>query len=291
MKTVVAMTIYDRTPEVIKAVFAGLSLPGNQTDVVAVCYDRAPEDSIHAFQEECTKLGVELRESKLEDEYIGPRCPSKSWNAALGLVDSRHVFCMSSDVILTPHSIGMAYHLSGVNPDNMIIGKAEHCGQSYVFRGAKGEKLNRTITCASRPSGLGFAWLIPTEQHRNIGGYDEVYMNGYCYEDDDYVLRLWKAGSDFLFCDDVFGFHLEHKRDHLLDTDGKVTVNANIFSKRFGNINRLRAWDFPHFDAEFDVGMRLLSREKDEELGQQYFIQQKLYGQYEPWRAIPVVIK
>ncbi len=289
MKTVVAMTIYDRTPQVNKAVFAGLSLPGNQTDIVAVCYDRAPEDSNRAFQEECTKLGVELRESKLEDEYVGPRCPSRSWNSALSLVEESHAFCMSSEVILAPHSIDMAYHMNEVNDNTMIVGRAEHCGQSYAYPSLSGEQLLcRTITYSGRPSGLGFVWFLPMNAYRAIGGYDEIYMNGYCYEDDDFVIRMWRGGSDFLFCDDIMGFHLEHKRDHLKNADGRVTINEKIFKDRFKDINLLKEWRFKHYVNRFDVGLTLISHEEDLELVRKYYSHQKFYGQDEPWRAIPV---
>ena len=284
-----AITIYDRTPEVIRAVCAGLSLPGNLPDTVCVCYDRAPRDSIYTLRKESKRLGFELRETVLDDGAVGPRCPSKAWNMALSLVedDNAHVFCMSSDVVLSPHSIGMAYHLSDVVPDAMIIGRAEHCGQSYAWPGAD-SLMNRTITWSGKPSGLGFAWLFPMKKFHLAGGFDEAYMDGVCYEDDDFVVKMWHAGSDMLFCDDIMGFHLEHKRDHLKDEDGRVTRNAEIFKGKWGDINYLKARQFEHVEGRFDVGMSLVSRKKETDLAQRLFVQQKMYGQNEPWRAIPV---
>ena len=74
------MTIYDRTPEVINAVFHGLHLPGNRPDIIAVCYDRASNESIKSFIKEAKGLGCELRETFLMDDHVGPRCPSRAWN-------------------------------------------------------------------------------------------------------------------------------------------------------------------------------------------------------------------
>lgn len=291
--TTLAITIYDRTPEVIRAVCAGLSLPGNRPDVVAVCYDRAPQEAVDTLREECKKLGAELRESFLDDDAVGPRCPSRAWNKALALTDESHVFCMSSEMVLAPHSIGMAYHLSGVCPSALIVGRAEHCGQSYAYPSLAGgdEMLNRTITWSGKPSGLGFAWLLPMAEYSQTAGHDEKYMDGFCYEDDDLVLELWKFGCDFLFCDDIMGFHLEHKRDHLKDGDGRVTKNAEIFTAKWGDINYLKDRKFQHVVARFNVGMSFISHKKDPELVEQLFIRQKLYGQTESWRAIPVEFK
>ncbi len=291
MKRILAMTIHDRTPEVIGAVFHGLSLPGNEVDTIAVCYDRADSSAQVLVEAECDKLGVGLLYAHLDDDFEGPRCPSKAWNAALDLVkDESHVFCMSSDMVLAPHSIGMAYHMAEVAPDSMIVGRAEHCGQSYAWPGAD-KLMNRTITWSGKPSGLGFAWLLPMEKFRAVDGFDTVYMDGLCYEDDDFVIRMWTAGADFLFCDDIMGFHLEHKRDHLKDDDGRVSINAEIFKKRFGDINYLRDWKFHHSRACFDVGMAAFLHERSDETVKRYFIHQKLYCQDEPWRAIPVEFK
>ncbi len=290
MTQTLAMTIYDRTPEVIRAVCAGLSLPGNLPDVVCVCYDRAPVESIYELRRESKRLGFELREEFLEDKAVGPRCPSKAWNMALSLVedDNAHVFCMSSEMVLAPHSIGMAYHMAEICPDAMIVGRAEHCGQSYAYPRADGS-MNRTITWSGKPSGLGFAWLFPMKKFHLAGGFDEDYMDGVCYEDDDFVIRMWNAGSDMLFCDDIMGFHLEHKRDHLKNNDGRVSRNGKIFKEKWGDINYLKERKFQHVGARLDVGMSLISRKKEPDLVQRLFVHQKVYCQHEPWRAIPVV--
>jgi len=289
MKKVLAITLYDRTPEVIRAVCAGLSLPGNQPDAVAVCYDRAPKASVCALRFECSRLGIKLREVFLEDDAIGPRCPSLAWNKALSLCDESHVFCMSSEVVLAPHSIGMAYHMSEVAENFMIVGKAEHCGQSYAYPSPDGSKLMcRTITWSGRPSGLGFAWLLPMKAFRAVNGFDETYMQGYCYEDDDFVLRMWNNGTDFMFCDDIIGFHLEHRRDHLKDVDGRVSMNEKIFEKRYNDIGVLREWKFAHHVSRFDVGLNIMSHKRDSDFNHKCFVHQKFYGQDAPWRAIPV---
>jgi len=280
------MTLHDRTTEVINAVFSGLSLPGNGVDAVAVCYDRAQQDAVDCVRGWRRVLGFELREHFLEDLAVGPRCPSKAWNAALELVEEDHAFCISSDMVMAPHSIGMAYHLATVAPTAMIVGRAEHCGQSYAWE--DGGYMHRTFTWSGKPSGLGFAWLIPMAAFRTVGGVDDIYMDGLCYEDDDLVLRMWEDGSDMLFCDDIVGFHLEHKRCHLKDHDGRVTVNEGIFAKRWGDVNHLRDSLFEHTSTRFNVGMALWSHKDDPDLRQRLSLRQSLYGQHEDWRAIPI---
>lgn len=299
MKKTLAITLYDRTVEVIDAVFNGLRLPGNTPDIVAVCYDRAPKHAMEAVKRHCMEMGIELRESVLTDAIQGPRCPSKAWNTVLATVyDQKNVFCMSSEMILAPHSIGMAYQLAQVAPEYLIVGRAEHCGQSYAYtRQHKDISMKtRTITSSFTPHPLGFSWLLPMKAFQDIEGFDEVYQDGLCYEDDDFVLRMWNHGVNFMFCDDIMGFHLEHKRDHLKDGDGRVTINEKIFETRWGDLNILKDHKIKMVGYQAEVGLAfwvhegMPDKERDDVIKATY-IAQKMYGQYEDWRAIPVTFE
>ena len=68
---------------------AGLSLPGNRPDVMAVCYDRAPEESVDELRNECDRLDFQLLEEFLDDEIKGPRCPSRAWNKILSKIEEK----------------------------------------------------------------------------------------------------------------------------------------------------------------------------------------------------------
>jgi len=247
VKKTLAMTIYNRTPEVVGAVFNGLSLPGNQVDEIAVCFDRAPDSIVEEVHRQCEMIKTPLAFSRLTDNYEGPRCPSLAWNTAIGLVKSSHVFCISSDVVLGPHSIGMAYQIAKAHDNAIVCGQAIHCGPSYswerVFDNGMRVK-DRIMTYSKSPQPLGFNWLLPTNSIHKIGGYDLAYMGGYCYEDDDFVIRMWRSGVDIIFCDDVLGIHLEHKREHLKNSDGRVTANEKVFVGRYGDIDYLRERKF-----------------------------------------------
>ena len=256
-----------------------------------MCYDRARKDSVKWLQRLCQEQYIDLLEIHLEDGAKGPRCPSKAWNMALSLLpDAANVFCMSSDMVMAPHSLDMAFHLTKAAPDCLIVSRAEHCGQCYKWiqtlsNGIRMQE-NRTITCSYAPSPLGFAWMMPMRKFREVGGFDEVYMNGFCYEDDDFVIRLWKAGTDFVFCDDIMGFHLEHKRDHLKDRDGRVSINANIFKARWGDLDYLRKRKFCAEQALCNVGLGFIMHTHNDKLIRAIFERQRNYGREKPWRAV-----
>ena len=280
MKKVVAMTIHDRGPEVIRAVFAGLAMPGNRPDYVAICFDRASTTTIKCVDYYRRLCDLAARSCVLDDDAVGPRCPSKAWNAVFSLIEEDHAFCVSSDVVLAPHTVGMAYHLAEAAPKAVIVGRAEHCGQSYTFHHDKVDHeriTDRVMTASWAPSPLGFLWLLPMATAREIGGYDESYMDGLCYEDTDFVARMWHAGADFAFCDDMVGFHLEHSRAHLKDADGRVSRNAKRFAATYGDLDYIRCMRFGMRSCKLGAGMSLWAHEEDQNLANNLERQQRTY--------------
>lgn len=292
-KRVLSITLYDRTPQVITSMFNSLLFPGNRVDAIAVCYDRAPRKSVDLLRNLCAKNRIELRESFLDDDEVGSRCPAAAYNKSLGLVSESHVFCLSSDIVLAPHSIGMAYELSRVCPDDAIIGMVTHCGPSYYWD--CGGRRQRIQTSSENPMPMGFCWLIPMDRVRQLGGYDEIYMGGLCFEDDDFVRRLWMTGINFIFCDDISGSHIEHDREHCVKNDGRVQRNRKIHQSRHS--------ESPDFSDVFPgsghvylsgtnmldycVGMSMLVRKIEDANDATVKLSeaQRMYGYSEPWLA------
>lgn len=260
MKRILAMTVHNRTVAVINAVLNALRFPGNDIDAVAVCYDRPHHsETVHTIESWCSEFGIEYLWDLIEDGSTEPRCPSRAWNKALDLIEDSHAFCISSDVVLAPHSIGMAYHMAEGLPEHIIVGKTEHCGTGYSWSPQDCKIKHRTITSHRYPGPLGFNWMLPMKYVRTIGGYDEAFMGGLCYEDDDFFIRMWNSGAEVLFCDDICGFHLEHSRDHLKDDDGKVTKNCKLFEEKHGDSHVVHDMKFAHHGMSFDVAMSSLS--------------------------------
>jgi hypothetical protein len=266
---------------------------------VAVCFDRADDETTWGFLVAADRLGIEVRAKYLHEDIVGPRCPARAWNTAFSITDLPHAFALSSDCILTPHSIGLAYHLAEVERDSVIVAMAAHCGPSYHWYTSDPEAedgprtwATKTMTSVEGAHPLGFAWLLPMDKVRAIGGYDEAYMDGLCYEDDDFTARMWGAGADFIFSDDIRAFHMEHPRPHLIDTE-RVERNAAIFRKRYGDEDYIRKSRFtspPGKVVRWDIGFAGMFHEDftegfDERVAA--IVQQEYdYGKDEPWRAV-----
>ncbi|KKK80982.1 hypothetical protein LCGC14_2818040, partial [marine sediment metagenome] len=89
---------------------------------------------------------------------------------------------------------------------------------------------------SSFPRPLGFICCLPADKVKEIGGFDETFMNGFWYDDDDFFLRLWGTGLDFTFTDDIHGVHQHHERPDLATPEGqaKIKINLEYFRKKHG---------------------------------------------------------
>lgn len=63
----------------------------------------------------------------------------------------------------------------------------------------------------------------------SINGWDEEFMKGYAYEDNDFGERWKRAGLPFTVREDIKGLHLYHPRTETIP--GGTNTNFQIFSK------------------------------------------------------------
>lgn len=78
---------------------------------------------------------------------------------------------------------------------------------------------------------VGFCMLFKREVYGQIGGMDEAYSPGN-YEDDDYNLRIRKAGYEILLCKDTFIHHFGSKTFGTFLKEEKERYDAGLARKR-----------------------------------------------------------
>ena len=77
-----------------------------------------------------------------------------------------------------------------------------------------------------RPEALHFCNAICREDLQRIGGFDERYANGICFDDNDMVRRIKRAGINIQIIDDPFVIHQKHERT---DYENKWPLRMNNF--------------------------------------------------------------
>lgn len=61
-----------------------------------------------------------------------------------------------------------------------------------------------------RPANYHFCSALSRKNWERIGGFDETYCSGYCFDDDDFRERVRAANLQFVQRDDLLTFHQQH---------------------------------------------------------------------------------
>ncbi len=94
------------------------------------------------------------------------------------------------------------------------------------------------LVSSKMPRPLGFIVCFPACSAAQISGFDENFMKGFWYDDDDFFYRMWKdAGLNFAFVDSIHGVHLHHERPGLKTRDGQLGIlrNEKLMRKKHGS--------------------------------------------------------
>lgn len=228
MTTTLALTINNRDPETTRKVAESLKTPGNQADQVVIVLDRpTPEARSAAIEAYGAFKNAIFPEIEGDPGWI---CPAKAWNTALEATSGDLMVMISSDVVQGPDNLATLGDLA--LPNTAVFGKCEcSCGPSGNEVNWGGTAPGNLLVDAAHPRPLGFIVAVPTASLRAIGGWDEAFMKGLWYEDDDIFRRLWASGVNFSFSDRVYGVHQHHERPHL--DQSRIAVNQAIFASKY----------------------------------------------------------
>lgn len=235
MKYSVLMTVHDREPEVLLACLRGLRRSGLQDAEIVIVDDRSTTDAKGLVQSVQSQFAtVKFIETGDYDGYRikGYGNPAYAFNRGLEVVAGETVLLMSSDVIVTPPAVKSMkrYH----NQECIFTPKvydmdkmSEYCGPGRVFP-------------------MPWFTAAPTQACIDVGGWDEQYMGGLCWEDNDFIgrvaLKLGLMRADW----DSFVFHQSHYQP-AYDWEDPEVKEANNRNRDYTK----QKWGGLPFDGEF----------------------------------------
>ena len=148
--------------------------------------------------------------------------PAKANNEALKLCTGERVFWLSSDCILPPHALERAR-------------KIVDSGAIYVPRVqdiAGYEKLMYEFNGPTRFHPMMWFVGCRLEDCLAIGGFDEEFIKGMAYEDNDFMGRLALQVGKLVFDFDTTVIHQSHPIVYLSDEDQLGTKTSREYCKR-----------------------------------------------------------
>lgn len=181
--TSVLMTVHDREPEVLLSTLRGLRRSGLADCELILVDDRSSMDYswvkayAKLFFSECKWIPTgPYKGFRIGDPEKGYGNPAHAFNVGLDLATRERLLVMSSDVIATPGAVASMERfwtpecLYTPRVIDMDMGM-EYCGESRIFPAP---------------------WFLamPTAVAQKLGGWDVAFLDGLCYEDNDFLGRI-----------------------------------------------------------------------------------------------------
>jgi GT2 family glycosyltransferase len=215
------LTVHDRPAEVSRQVAESLKLEGNDAEELILVLDRPTNEARASALDAYSSVPMPVRSIEISGEP-GWKCPAAAWNTGFQAANNPLLYCISSEVVQDAGNVRKARALCG-DLDRAVFGSCDNSIKAQLVTGAPpGVLVNSSM---ARP--LGFIVAMPAENVDEIGGFDEEFMKGLWYDDDDFFLRLWRSGLDFQFNDSIHGIHLDHDRPVLNSPEGQAAVKIN----------------------------------------------------------------
>lgn len=240
MAASVILTVYDREPEVLLATLRSLWRSLDQDDEVIVANDRS-----HLNYEWVVRYAAPRFEHfrwidvpKYEAFTIaeGFKNPAKAFNAALALATRPKLFVMSSDTLVTPQVVKRAksFDLDEMAWTPLVIdleSNLQYCGPDRLFPAP---------------------WFLACSREKVLecGGWDENYLKGMCYEDNDFIGRVLLHTGRFIGDWSVRVYHQSHDQIAYKIDDPEI--------RKANDVNRaytMEKWSGIPFsgDSPFDI--------------------------------------
>lgn len=235
MKLSACLTIYERETPVLAAMFG--SLREQPFDEMVIVLDRPPKEVAQACYDYWS--GDKRIVFTRIDGPAGWGSPVPAWNRAFETITGDVIFAFSSEVVHASENIANARRILAEEPNSLVFGKALcSCGPNGGEVNWGGTAPSNLLVDAAHPRPLGFIWAGPAANVRQVGGMDPEFTKGFWYDDDDFFIRLWRTGLDFIFDDSISGVHLHHARPVLATPEGQAGIarNAAYMARKHGTL-------------------------------------------------------
>jgi len=231
MSVSIVLTINNRPPHVSREVADSLDLEGNQADELIVVLDRPTPEAKEGAMETYADCLHTVRFVEVTGDP-GWKGPAVAWNMGFAAATSDLLYCISSEVVQERGNVKKAVELA---KDGKPVLAYPWTSRTVVFGACHNSQPDNLVigaepgvlVNASMPRPLGFIVCMPRKAVESIGGFDEEFMKGFWFDDDDFFLRLWNTGLDFLFTDSIHGIHLHHERQDLDTPEGQRKIGVN----------------------------------------------------------------
>jgi GT2 family glycosyltransferase len=196
-------------------------------------------------------------------------------NQGIGIAGGDNVLLLNNDTVVTPNWLGnlvkclySSDRTGAVGPLTNYAGYFQSVPVHYktlpeMYAFANTFNVSNPLRWEERIKLIGFCMLIRRSVVDEVGLLDERFSPGH-FEDDDYSLRIRRAGYRLMLCRDTFVHHYgsvsfrDNRRDQVIVSE----VNARKFEEKWGfhphYFTHIRGEIIKHIDAPAGKAIRVL---------------------------------
>lgn len=170
-------------------------------------------------------------------ELDGADChgPSKSLNLGVSKAQGQFIILTSPEI---RHEVDILAGLDGALADNP--GQYVVCAcQGLDKKGKPAQWFQHSV---HRPARYHFCSAISRENYLRLGGFDESFATGYCFDDDDWRDTVLAAGVPVTQQDDLLTSHQWHEKHPFAGPKSLWERNKSLYEAKWGPY---RAWPAP----------------------------------------------
>jgi glycosyltransferase involved in cell wall biosynthesis len=213
VKNSIVMTVSDREPVLLMNTLRWLTMCDLADTEIVIVNDCSQDVSwlTEPILAECSARRVDMEPydcMRVEGNYNNP---AKAFNRCLSEAQGERLIILSSDVLVPPRVLEQArkYDPTEVVFCPMVVDLAtaqEYCGPRRVFP---------------------MPWFLSCSRQHAVecGGWDENYLNGLCWEDNDFVGRLALRTGQILYDFNQVVWHQSHHQPAYVRSDVALALN------------------------------------------------------------------
>jgi glycosyltransferase involved in cell wall biosynthesis len=145
--------------------------------------------------------------------------PALAMNRAIAEANGKRLMFLSSDCMIP----------------KFAVDQAKKCSDYYWIASVMDQASNIMYVCDQRPVPLHFFSSCKKEHVEAIGGFDENYLRGIAYEDNDFGVRLGLYCRHVVFDQEVMVVHQSHPPLSYSDKGVGLHINEDYTMKKWGS--------------------------------------------------------